>query len=83
MAYKLTLTDADFDTALFVGDRYAWSAALIRLADIGENDLSEPDAWDLRDAFESDTEGGHSLFPMLDPRSDLAQRLVSFMDSIV
>lgn len=82
MAYKLTLTDSDFDTIAFVGDRYCWSAALLRLANIGENDIPEPDAWDIRDAFEADTEGGHSPFPMLGA-SDLRDKLVSFWDGIV
>ena len=26
MTYKLTLTDSDFDTIAFVGERYCWSA---------------------------------------------------------
>lgn len=83
MAYTLELTAQDIDTALFVGDRYCWSAALTRLCEEGRNELAEPDAWTLREAFEADTESGHSLFPMLDSRSELADKLVSFLDRIV
>ena len=83
MGYTLNITAEDFRTFEFVGDRYDWSAACLRLLDVGENEISEPDAWSLAEAFESDTEGGHSPFPMLDHRSDLADRLISFWESIV
>lgn len=83
MAYTLDLTEKDIGTVLFVGDSYAWSAAVSRLCSAGQNKLSEPDAWSLREAFEADTEGGHSPFPMLDLRSELADKLFSFWNSIV
>jgi hypothetical protein len=83
MAYALTLTETDFDAILFVGDCYCWSAALMRLTEPGNNDIAEPDAWSLREAFDADTEGGHAPFPMLDDRSELAGKLFSFWDSIV
>lgn len=82
MAYKLNLTESDFETILFVGDRYHWSDACRMLLSEGDNDVSECDAWDLRDAFEADTEGGHSPFPML-ADCELRDKLVSFWDSII
>lgn len=82
MSYTLTLTDEDIKTIAFVGGRYEWSKALLRL-DVGENILSELEAWLIREAFDSDTEGGHGYFPMLDGRSELASKLTAFADSIV
>lgn len=83
MGYTLTLTESDLKAAHFVGDSYAWSAALIRLCDVGENNVAEHDAWSLRDAFEADMEGGHSAFPMLDHRCELAEKLFSFWWAII
>lgn len=45
--------------------------------------LTEPQAWELRDAFEADCAGGHSMFPMLDPKSVLCLKLLRFYLSIV
>jgi hypothetical protein len=45
--------------------------------------LTEPLAWDIQSAFEADTEGGHSMFPMLAPDSDLYAKLQAFVNSIV
>jgi hypothetical protein len=81
-AYVLSLTDADVRDIAFVGSRYAWSDALSAL-DAGENRLAEHEAWRIVEAFEADIEGGHSPFPMLDPRSDLCARLTVFWNSIV
>lgn len=89
MGYKLELTPEEADAIAFVGYRYWWSKALndhIAAEDDGSIapiELSEADAWTLRDAFEMDTEGGHSLFPMLDGRSELAGKLYAFLESIV
>jgi hypothetical protein len=82
MTYTLNITESDFDTILFVGGRYDWSDACRNLLSVGENNVSEVDAWDLRDAFEGDCEGGHSPFPMLAP-GELRDKLISFWDSIV
>ena len=82
MAYRLTLTDDDVSTIAFVGGRYCWSEALQNLK-AGENEISEPEAWAIRDAFEMDCEGCHSPFPMLDGRSQLAEKLFTLWDSIV
>ena len=88
MAYQLELTEGDRSAINFVGGRYEWSDALRRLVpegDEGETVYQVPEhiAWELRDAFEADTEGGHSFFPMLDQRSTLAEKLYAFMDAIV
>ena len=94
MSYRIELSEQDMYTIAFVGGRYAWSDVLYSLADCfrGEGGcptspvtlvLAEHEAWELSAAFESDTEGGHSLFPMLDGRSELASKLHSFMQSIV
>lgn len=88
MSYRIELTSDDVRTLVFVGGRYAWSDAL--LAHVFEEDdgsatvdLAEHEAWELGSAIESDTEGGHSHFPMLDHRSELARKLFEFIDSIV
>ena len=88
-AYKIELTAEDIDTLNFVGGRYAWSDALLRLGPCVEEgetytvlELSEAEAWTLQEAFESDTEGGHRMFPMLADCS-LRERLIEFYNSIV
>lgn len=81
-AYTLALTQEDIDTIGFVGHRYAWSEALGGLGE-GDNPLAEHEAWALQEAFEQDTEGGHSFFPMLSHESELAGKLFTLMESIV
>lgn len=89
--YTLTLDAQDHETISFVGHRYGWSDKLSRMSYFGEEQengstvykFPEHIAWEIRDAFDSDTEGGHSFFPMLDPRCDLARKLAAFYDSIV
>lgn len=85
MCYRLTLTEADAGTIAFVGHRYDWSATLLRLgyAEPGEHDVPEPDAWQIREGIDADCEGGHSPFPLLDPRSALAAELARFYEAIV
>jgi hypothetical protein len=80
--YTLTLTENDFRAIEFAQDGYAWAEALSALG-VGENNFHEHEAWALAEAFESDTEGGHSPFPCLNPASDLYTRLREFWDSIV
>lgn len=80
--YHLELTEDDLNTIHFVGGRYSWSEALSQFG-IGDNPMMEHEAWSLSEAFEADTEGGHSPFPMLRHDSDLATKLFSFWDSIV
>jgi hypothetical protein len=87
--YNIDLTDDEAETIDFVGYRYEWSSALQNLLSFDEDGnvlpvrLTESEAWNLRDAFELDTEGGHSFFPMLDPSSELARKLHAFMERIV
>lgn len=81
--YRLKLTSEDFDTIGFVGNRYAWSDVLWKVCHVGINRLQEHEAWQLREAFESDTEGNHSMFPMLSRDSDLYRKLIEFYCSIV
>lgn len=84
MAYKLILTEADVKTIRHIGwTAYSWSAALYGF-EAGEHVIPEHEAWELREAFEADTEGGHAYFPCLDHKtSGLATRLFRFMNSIV
>jgi hypothetical protein len=88
-AYQLILTAEEASAVEFVGRRYDWSAALCAMLyydDDGEPEpikLAEHEAWTLSEAFERDTEGGHSFFPMLDGRSTLAGKLHAFRESIV
>ena len=80
--YTLTLTTAEIAAIHFIGFRYNWSSALENLGvDVGDNHFAEHVAWELADAFEADTEGGHSPFPMAGP--DLCAKLQDFWDSIV
>lgn len=78
MPYRLTLTEADESTIAFVGNRYAWSSALLRYS-AGTNSLSESEAWSIANAIDDDD----ALLPMLDPRSDLASELLRLLESIV
>ncbi len=80
--YTLHLTSEDISTIAFVGYRYGWAEALSSLGE-GENKLQEHEVWEINDAFQMDTEGGHSFFPMLDHSSELAGKLFMLMESIV
>jgi hypothetical protein len=80
--YQLNLTEEDINTIAFVGDRYCWSEAMSTL-DVGVNLITEPDAWEIQEAVELDTEGGHSPLPMLDPRSKLYEKITNFISQIV
>lgn len=81
--YTLTLTPEDISDIHFVGGRYFWSEALSECCGEGRNELPEHVAWEILDAFERDTEGGHSFFPMLDLGSELARKLFAFMEAII
>ncbi len=80
--YTLTLTQSEIETIAFVGHRYGWSDSLRDMSE-GENKIPEHEAWSIRDMFDSDTEGGHSYFPMLSHSSELCSKLIQFMDEIV
>lgn len=83
MAYTLDLTAEDFDAIDFARGRYGWATALWENCEEGRNEIPENVAWELQEAFESDTEGNHSYFPCLDGQSDLAEKLYTFMLAIV
>jgi hypothetical protein len=76
--YTLTLTEQDMETISFVGGRYSWSAALGDLEE-GQNEISEAEAWEIIEKFGQDD----TVFPMLNFRSDLFNKLVEFWDSVV
>lgn len=80
--YCLTLTEEDIKTIAFVGGRYCWSHALRCMVE-GENKLAESEAWEICEEFERDTEGHHPFFPMLDPSSELYEKLSAFMNHVV
>jgi len=80
--YRLELTAEDVLTIAFVGARYAWSEALIGLVE-GVNEITEIDAWSIAEAFDADTEGGHAMFPLLAPNSELFEKLHAFRERIV
>lgn len=78
--------DSDGESAIaFIGYRYAWSSTLQDLGydTMGEHTLSEPDAWSIREAIDSDMVGGHNAYPLLDPRCKLAESLTLLYNSIV
>ena len=77
--YSLILTDQDYADICFVGHRYGWSDVLSRITCPGENHISEVNMWDFSKAVEDDG----PLFPLLDPRSDLYEKLVILWQSIV
>jgi hypothetical protein len=82
--YELDLTADDLTTIWFVGNRYGWSNSLIQLGlSEGVNNLTESEAWGVADGINSDCEGGHDGYPMLDTRSDLCEKLHNLYLSIV
>ena len=81
MAYTLDLTHDDINTIAFVGARYCWSDVIPLIE--GPQEIVEHEAWEMIEAFDRDTEGGHSMFPMLDHNSDLADKLIHFYGSVV
>lgn len=80
--HKLNLTAEDIRAIDFVGPRYSWSSILAKYSE-GVNNIPEREAWEIHDAFDDDMEGGHSIFPMLNPQSTLYDKLSHFYDSIV
>ena len=80
--YTLTLTESDIATIAFVGNRYEWSSILQDLNE-GINEIPEYKAWEIKDAIESDMDGGHDAFPMLDTDSELGENLYKLYYDIV
>lgn len=81
--YHLFLTAKDVQTIDWIAGRYCWSEILYKRCSEGDNEIPEYIAWELNEAFEEDTKGGHPYFPCLDHRSDLASKLFAFMEQIV
>jgi hypothetical protein len=80
--YSLTLTKDDIKAIDWAGGRYHWSTALFHL-DEGINELAEHEAWEIVEACERDTEGGHSYFPCLSSDSNLAAELYRLIEEVV
>lgn len=78
MTYQLELTEDDIDTIAFIGGRYSWPSSLMHLAS-GLNEIEEHEAWEILEAFEDED----FTFPMLDPHSELAEKLLAFWQSVV
>mgnify|MGYP003393357074 CR=1 len=83
--YSLTIDKNGADAIDFIGNRYAWSSVLQSLGydTVGGHSIPEHHAWEISDAISSDMDGGHSAYPMLDPRSTLAESLTTLYQSIV
>lgn len=83
--YTLEIDASGASAIQFVGGRYAWADRLLALgyASEGTHTLQEWEAWELAEAFESDTEGGHSPFPVLSPHCTLYENLSRLWESIV
>lgn len=79
--YTIELTGDDVEAIDFVGGRYGWTAHLPTEA--GRHRIAEHVAWEWREAVDADAEGGHDLFPMLDSRSALYDKLIALYNSIV
>ena len=83
MTYELNISEDEMSAVCFSGGRYEWSRALLFYLVEGHNEITEPIAWELAEAFKADTEGGHDPFPLLAPDCKLYQKLSYFWDSIV
>ena len=81
MTYQIVLTDDDCRTIAWVGERYGWTTNLPTNA--GIINMPEHEAWEWKDAVEGDMEGGHSIFPCLNHKSDLFDELLKLYQSIV
>jgi len=74
--YRLDLAEDDIATIVFVGNRYGWSSNLIQVGiSEGVNEFTYSDAWHIKQGIDSDCEGGHDGYPMLDTSSDLCEKL--------
>jgi len=79
--YRLEPTAEDVLTIAFAGARYAWSKALVGFAE-GVHELGQADAWHIAEAFDADTVGGHTMFPLLAPGSEVFAKLSAFREDI-
>lgn len=91
MPYSIKLTKDDVKTFEWVGVRYGWSDAFLALypnkfqglPKSGKNEFAEHEMWEWKEAVDGDMEGGHSIFPLLDPDSELWDKLFKLYESIV
>lgn len=74
---KLTLTQDDMDTINFVGHRYGWSD--LAMLEVGTNEIEEHELWEWKDAVENDD----AMFTLLNPNSELFEKLFNLYDSII
>ena len=79
--YELELTQNELEDIRLAGN-YAWSSSLSKCTP-GVNFFDESEALQFRWAVYREASGGHRLFPMLDYRTKLAEKLFFFLDSIL
>ena len=86
--HETHFTKEEINTISFVGNRYGWSSSLLDAMtynDDGSGQVSYRDYYEIQQGIESDMEGGHNAFPMLNTRSgtgsDLADKLVAIYNS--
>lgn len=81
-AYRINLTPDELRTVEFASGRYAWPDMLSAHVDEnGSVGFTESEMWQWADDVDSDTQGGHSPFPLASP--DFAEKLQNFYDSRV
>lgn len=66
--YTLYLSAPELEALQWIGNRYSWSDALLMLTSEEEDGTimacgTESDWWEVREAVEMDTIGGHSPYP--------------------
>lgn len=73
----ITFSKEDIDTITWVGDSYSWASIMSKYVfeDGEEVVFSDSDVQVIAEEFDSDTEGGHNYFPLLNPASELAEKL--------
>lgn len=88
--HEIPFTEEEIACLSWVGDRYGWSASTLDAMTYnddgsGQVELSESNIYSIYEGIESDMEGGHNAFPMLNTRSgagsDLADKLVAIYNS--
>ena len=82
VAYRLQLTPSELRAVEFARGRYAWPDMLAAHAsESGAVAFTEPEMWQWCDDVDSDTEGGHSPFPLASDA--FAEKLQRFYDEKV
>jgi len=79
VAYRLQLTPSELRAIEFARGRYAWPDMLAaHVSESGAVAFTEPEMWQWADDVDSDTEGGHSPFPLA--AGAFADKLQGFYD---